>query len=861
MFGINANVVMRPRASGRGWTTGPVGSVQKVSAQALNNQSPITEVQKNLAADNRVIPIIYGHAQIGGSVFALDYNESTGVFTVGYLICQGEIESFVSVYMDDAAPPAGVSINYYTGTSWQTADPLLSAAIQDYADDLTDLAYIVIQYGAGIFSSWPRVVVEIEGKKVYDPRTTLTAFTKNPALHLGDLLSSSEYGAGFTVDATALEAAADACDDTTGIAEARRESFSIIDTPRPPLEWAEVLRAYAGCFLVYRGQTAYLVPDRPAAVAATFTAADIIDGSLSITKKDGSDLPTVIQAYYTDTSGNEWRERLSDEAALTGAGSTIQRRVSKIRLTGVTRHSQAYREAVERLNSLTLSDLEVSFNVFDEGLELELGDVIAVTHPYGLTSKSLRITQQPAQITEGRWRIVAQEYDAAAYSDSVIEKPSTPDTTLPVNAPPAAPTGLTLSETTYQLQNGKYASRINVSWDASPSPYVTGYSVKVFDGASVVWATTVDSVSVSTSPLKELTPYTVEVRAITTLFTGEAITDSISIIGKTAIPDAPASLSGFEAGGEVRLSWPKSSDVDAERYEVRYGAVGGTWDAANSLDIVDGLRIVTKDVPEGTWTFYVKTIDSIQQYSTGFASTDLTVTLDNDAFTAGRIDPLTDHTVATNMRVVQESRTSTDEVAYSQGTDTWSSMFSGAAMSTFTNALASYQTAPVVTWQSQILDLVSDKSGNWSAVLPDYDLYNGTLTPEVFGVQPDGGAYDWSAQLSRQATARYARSRLTGTMNIKVSLPSGSMRADIVATEETGTATTGVGGVVTVTLSKEYAAARSIVVTPEGTTARSATYDNIVLDSGGFTEFDVYIFDSAGAPVVGADFRWNWKGV
>ncbi|MEM1142721.1 MAG: phage tail protein [Pseudomonadota bacterium] len=830
--------------------------LSQASASSLNSQAPIQEVQRNVVADNRVVPIAYGHTQLGGLIFALDYSNDT--FTVGYLLCQGEIGGVLSVWADGEAMPEGVRINTYTGAAGQGVDPLLSGAILDYADTLDGLAYIVIQYAGGVFQTWPQIVAEIQGKLVWDPRAAGLAFTKNSALHLADFLGSSEYGPGYTVDESALIAAANACDDTTGTGEARRESFMVLDTPRSPESYADIMRTYAGCFLVYRAQTVYLVPDRPSASVATFTASDIVDGSMRIRKKSTRDLPTVIQVMYTDTSGNEWRERPADEVAIPGP-----RRVSRIRLPGITRHSQAYREAVERLNKLQLSDLEVDFVVFDNGLAREVGDRITASHPYGLTSKALRIIAPPEQTSEGRWRIRAEEYDPAAYSDQVITQPSSPDTTAPVNAPPAAPTALTIGETTYQLQNGNFASRLDITWERSQSAYVTGYSVKVFEGQDVVWATVVDSTSVSTSPLTEQVGFRVEVSAQTALFVGDAIAADYTIIGKTAIPDPPAEVSGFEAGGEVRLRWPASTDVDAQRYEVRYGPTTGSWETAEALDIVDGLRLVTKDVPPSenqpgaVWRFYVKTIDSIRQRSTTAATVDISVTQDNDAFTAGTVSPITVTASSAFLHETVEDLTNGKTQLYVDGGQTWADLFGAAPMSSFTQPLASYQTPPgTAEWYSEELALLTDRGGNWLAEAPSLVEFAGAATIEM-GLRPDGGSYGWGP-LSQRLTARYAQVRVLSPGLFKLELPSGSIRADVIAVEEVGSDVSLASGGKTVSLSTEYAETRSVVITPEGTASRTAVVDNIIV--GGASSFDVYIFD-ANNNQVATPFRWTYKGV
>ena len=42
----------------------------------------------------------------------------------------------------------------------------------------------------------PNIIVEVEGKKVFDPRTSGTAHSRNPALCIRDYLTNSDYGLG-----------------------------------------------------------------------------------------------------------------------------------------------------------------------------------------------------------------------------------------------------------------------------------------------------------------------------------------------------------------------------------------------------------------------------------------------------------------------------------------------------------------------------------------------------------------------------------------------------------------------------------------------------------------------------------------
>jgi hypothetical protein len=837
------------------------------SAAVINEQDSIRTIQKNVVAENTVLPIVYGEAQVGGKIFAIQFNNDDLVFTIGYALAAGEIDSVVEVFMDNEPPPAEVTINYYTGTQDQTADPLLSAEITGYNDDLPGVAYIVIQFGIANFSTWPQVLATVRGRKVYNPSNGLTEFSSNPVLHLADFISNSDFGIGKNVDWDSVEVAADYADDTT-LGEVRRESFCVINKVNKVDKWSEILRSYSSCFVVYDGDTAYFIADKVTASTKTFTASDIVQGSLKITKKDSSNLPNSVQVKYTDDSSNQWKERKSDFAEYPGVGTSEPRRLSIISMPGIRRHSQAYREAVERLNKLALSDLEVTFDVFDEGLEVQLGDVITVSHPFGLTSKQFRVISTPASKNRGRWTIKAQEYDAAAYSDEIITQSSTPDTDLPTDQTPAPPTDIVLTEDSYQTANGLYASRIKISWTPSASSFVTGYEVRVLEAGNIVWATTVDSTSVSTSPLKELTPYIVEVRSRTALYISDPLTtSSISLIGKSAIPLPPTNLSGFEAGGEVRLHWNKSTDLDAERYEIRYSDKNGNWDNAIIVDETDALRATLKNIPpsagqtDSVWRFYVKTIDSIKQKSDFAAFLDIAVTSDDNAFIAGEIPLIEDITNQSQASRHFENRNPDVEVWYSDSGETWSDLFGSSAMSTFTNPLVQYQTLSGTAYlYTEELDLLQNRSGTFISWPPVSTYYGGDGTWTI-GIKENGSPdYDYiSGLLAVGGTARYARLRLDSLYNFKVELPFGFIRADVVTRTEEGVSTSSASGPTTVTLNNVFSAVRSLNITPSGSQPRTAVYDNIVL--GNPTTFDVYIFDTSNDQQLAVEFSYAFKGL
>lgn len=843
------------------------GTKKKVTpASTLNTQQKLEETQRNISAYARPIPLVYGEAQVGGEIFALNY--TSGTWTIGYIIGLGELDSYTGVLINGEAPKSGVLVNYYLGTNSQTADPLLSAAIENYEDDLIITAsdgtkigvgYIVVQYTDTHYTDWPQVIATVKGKKVWNPDSQTVEFSENPVLHLADLLTNTHYGHGYSSDQTSLLAVYNYNDDGS-IGEKRRESYLVIKDAKPVADWVSIAQTYAGCFLSIRGDTVYYVLDAVASPVMNITMDDIVANSLSIRKKDSSNLPTVIRSSYTDTSTTVWKEKLCDPAKLSGVdnGST-QWRESEISLVGIKRHSQAYRESVERINKLILSDLEVSWVMFDEAMQLEIGDVVTISHGFGLDNKKLRIVEDPQQISPGRWKLEGIEYSDEAYSDEIIETPSTPDTNLPTAGAPGLPTNIAVVEHSYQTQNGEYATRLNITWSRPTTGTVTGYTVEIFEGTDLVWATNVANPRATTSPLKESVLYTIKISAFNPLYSGEQESYNYTIIGKLAVPNPPTDLTGFEAGGEVRAWWvaPSApSDFDVKRYEVRYYNQAETWDQGTVIDEVDALRIVTKDIPAGEWTLGVKSIDSIRQKSVGTAEINITVTLDRDAFRAGNLEPLDDYSSLVFVyEDVIASQGRTD--FYSDGNDTWSSLFGSSAMNTFTDPLASYQSAQGISyWYSEELDLLQDQSGTWRAEIDVTDYSTGTVIE--FGLKPDGGSYSWSTNLSRQAKARYAQIRVYSPNLFYLGTPQGHIYADVIAREESGLAQSNSSTYTRITLTNEYAAVRSIVLTPQGSAPYTAVFDNLIY--GGTSSFDVYIFDNNGDQV-SVDFAWQFKGV
>lgn len=229
------------------------------------------------------IPVIYGSRRVGSQVVFMDTanNNSKHLFVV-YALSVGEIENIDgrSIELDGAsitdsarfrdggyigsdkiisgngslntADQTGDSpniqeltagtlgtdptdkyrfvLNLHHGAATQTVDPMLNASIGSKwttAHKLNGIAYIAATFKfdsqGKIWRGVPQLTVEVQGKKVFDPRDSGQTFgtpstyewSDNPALALLDYMTNDEYGKGLAeaqVNLSTFESAADLAD-------------------------------------------------------------------------------------------------------------------------------------------------------------------------------------------------------------------------------------------------------------------------------------------------------------------------------------------------------------------------------------------------------------------------------------------------------------------------------------------------------------------------------------------------------------------------------------------------------------------------------------------------------------------------
>jgi hypothetical protein len=380
---------------------------------------------------------------------------------------------------------------------------------------------------------------------------------------------------------------------------------------------AETLRAYAGCFITQGNNGIQLIVDGVRATDATYShASGEIARIVKAEKKDAGNTPTSVEVIFTDRTSIPWRDG-SAVAEMTGIDVTLPRRLSQVSMPGIHRYSQAYREAVERLNKANVTDLAVVVDVFDKGIRHEKGDVIEVTHPIGFTSKKLRVGEIDA-IGSGMWRLACAEYDPASYSDAIASGPTYPDTVLSNPAiPPATPTGFT-----YEF----VPDGMNLKWTRNAELTVVEYEVRkgsTWSTATPALGGSVPTIVGGTSlfiPALAAASYTFLIKARTTIAV-ESTNAASQVIVITG-PPMPT-LSGLIVGYDVALTFTiNTTQLAIAEFAVRYGS---SWAAGAATEVrVSGNKYVTPALWSGTRSWFVAGIDTAGNYGTP-AQVDVTV--------------------------------------------------------------------------------------------------------------------------------------------------------------------------------------------------------------------------------------------
>ena len=668
-------------SAGIGYITGgPVGAILMGTLTfasiklAPKPKIPDLEPFSNLASRDRKLSfrqaittrkLVYGRIRVGGPIVFLestaDGSTENEFLHMIVLVASHEIQSFDEYYIngnkilpsqldangevnDESTPyydgtKSYVRIEKALGTTTQPANANLiseSGGLWTSDHKLSGIAYVYLRFrfNRDVWTGGvPQFACVIKGKKIYDPRTGTTAYSRNPALVLRDYMTTS---LGMNMSSTKIETAsittaANICDEDQSLSEGGTEkrytADGMIDTEvNPRQNINDILSSMSGN-ITYSNGLFKMFAGSTGTATFTLTEDDVIGEITTQARLSRKENFNSIKGKFL-SEDTDWEE--TDYPALSPAsfitednGETIYR---DFNLPFTTSQAMAQRISKMQLY-IARQPLTVSGTFKCTAFAINNNDLVKLTNSrYGWNEKLFRVhTWGFNNNTSGvSVALTLVEYSASAYSWSTTEEQAladAPNTILPNAFNVFPPTNLQAVENLVVARdNSRLASSLDISFTESVDARVTGYETE-FKLTSENAFTSAGNNPATKFTILDLPSgvYDVRVRAVTAIgITSDFISTTVSLSGLSAPPSNMTGLNSQPTAGLNFLTWNKSTDLDVilgGGIEIRYSPLtsGATWNGSTLVDTIAG-NATSIVVPLRVGTYLAKFFDSSGHY-------------------------------------------------------------------------------------------------------------------------------------------------------------------------------------------------------------------------------------------------------
>jgi hypothetical protein len=603
--------------------------------------------------------VIYGQTRVGGIITFLHTTNDNERLHQLITIAGHEVHSIGQLYLDDVAVAVSSNtvsdtkyedlVDVYMGLGTTSGDSALQSAMQtntsskwtsDHKQTGRAKIYTRFKFDADAFSgSLPNVTAIVQGKKVYDPRSTSTAYSNNPALCIRDYLTNTSYGLGeptARINDTNFIAQANICDEnvtlTGGGTEKRYTTNGVFDTDQTPKEIIQAILSSMSGKLTYQGGEWNLYVGKYATPTITLDESDLDDGIQVTAQVSRRELFNKARGVYVEPS-NLYQPTdfpvVSSSSALSQDQSEVISKDFDFQFT--TSSATAQRLAKIELQKIRQQITLLMPVSLKNGMRLQTGDNVSVTNTrMGWSSKVFTVEEwkfaQRGDSNSPRLGIdlTLRETSSSVYSWSSSEENAldpAPNTDLPDPFSVSAPTSLTQTESLFVTTNGSGVKvRSTLSWTASADSFVQKYEVQYKLSSDSSWIGAGEAIAGSvTHPINDISTgiYDFRVRAVNTMGVRSSYTTitSQTIAGLVANPADVTGLSLVALNNQAHITWDLHPDLD-----VRFGGYvrfrhsnltsGAQW--ASSTDIGASVAGHNSDavLPLLSGTYMARGVDS-----------------------------------------------------------------------------------------------------------------------------------------------------------------------------------------------------------------------------------------------------------
>ena len=570
--------------------------------------------QVNALTSTGVFAHIYGTTRVGGVVFYQETTNNNKYLHRCIALAGHEVNAIDTIYLNDEAvtlsdsgyvtaptqycedgtqSTSKVRILKHLGASDQAADSTLvseSDGLWTSNHRARGIAYLYVrfEYDADAFPNGvPTVTAIVQGKKVYDPRTSTTAHSANAALCLRDYLVSSELADPSEIDDVLFSSAANICDEpvslnTVGTQARYTTNGTFTDNTAPKDAIDNLLRSMGGMIWYSQGKwgckaAAYTAP------VTTLDEDDLRSGLQIQTRHSRRDGFNKVQGIFRGPESNYFQTNYPalESSEFLAADGGLETEL-ELNLPFVDTSQQAQRIAKIALYR-NREQLRITGSFGMKALQLTVGDLV------NITNTRLGFTEKVFEVTEWRFgmgsdmalevHMVLQEISSGIFSwdaDEQVFEANNTNLLSPFDVPSVSVT----LEQEYRIIN-EQVTNVLIATIGSDNPErvdeVELFYKKSTDsefsilGKGDLGRFEIIDIDAPLSSSNEQITYNVKARAISALGRkGQYTSQSKVIEADVTGPSMPTNFSKQISGGVLFLNWDASPDLDLSYYKIHY---------------------------------------------------------------------------------------------------------------------------------------------------------------------------------------------------------------------------------------------------------------------------------------------------
>lgn len=617
----------------------------KAGAGSAENRGTLLNARQAAAAHEYV----YGETRKGGVITYMNTSGPSNDYLHMVIALAGhEVEEIGDIYINDEIIALDAN-GFVTGTRWGGKIRILNhlgdqtSATNNFANASTNLQstiitecglpsgfvgrgiaymYVRLQYDQDVFSGGvPTFTAIVKGKKVYDPRTSTTAYSNNAALVIRDYITSAIGLNDSAVDDTYFSAAANDCDDAIplsgGGTQARYTIDGVINAESTTGNaLADMMEACNGA-LFFSGGVWKMKAGVYSASVKSFTLDDFRSGITLPTRLSRRDNFNRITGKFIDAD-SDWIE--TDFPAIVSSAFLSEdngvENTLDVGMALVTNAARAQRLAKQKLfRSREQMTVIAEFGLSAMGVEV--GDIVDLTIArYGWSAKEFEVAAWSLMVADGgglRVAMTLRETSQAAFDWDAEEVEVISNNTSLLNYNQVPDLGLTVSDA-LRVYHEKLSNVVSLVTTSSLGSFIDYVQVEFKKTSETPWRDggygelglfEINDIEDGTYDFRVRAVNGFGIKGAWTTRTGYKV---------EGLSQPPQDVTGFAAevnGDTINLSWVAVPDLDLSYYIIRHAkeTTGATWSGAVTYVEKVARPSTEVSVPAKPGSYLIKAVD------------------------------------------------------------------------------------------------------------------------------------------------------------------------------------------------------------------------------------------------------------